>query len=79
MDFLEEYDISEDTINEMIDKNTEENIDNFIENEYNVREILSFLKQYKIPNIEQILISNISYFLRDLSSFKQLFNIQTNK
>lgn len=76
MDFLEEFDISEETINEIIDKNTEENIDNFIENEYNVREILTFLKQYKVSDIEQILISNLSYFLRDLESFKKLFKIE---
>lgn len=75
MDFLEEYGISEETINEIIDRNTDENIDNFIENEYNIREILTFLKQHRISNVEQILISNISYFLRDLESFKKLFKI----
>lgn len=79
MDFLEEYGISEDTINKMIDINTPENIYNFIENEHNVRQILSFLKENKVSNIEELLTTEISFFLDTLEEFKTRFNLNNKE
>ncbi|MGN0973700.1 MAG: hypothetical protein ACI4OT_03060 [Bacilli bacterium] len=79
MDFLEEYGINEDTINKMVDINTPENIYNFIENEYNVRQILSFLKENKVSNIEELLTTEISFFLDTLEEFKKRFNLNNKE
>ena len=74
IDFLLDYNISEDTIKALEKKYNKELLYIFNCNEYEIKKIIIYLKSLNINCIDNILIDYIEIFLKTYNEFINLFN-----
>lgn len=74
MDFLLDEGFSKEVINELINKYDESIIDQFILDSYNVVEVINYMREIGIKKIDQLLLTHIGVFLKDIDRVKAAFN-----
>lgn len=76
MNYLIDLGISEETINQIIEVNDEAIIPSFEYNEENITNIINYLKYVGIKNIEDLLIYEVDFFLKDFEEVKKLIRME---
>lgn len=74
MNFLREYDITDEVIDQIRENNDSSIIQSVIYNEHNVGKIINYFKEINIEVIEELLISRLELFTVDLSKIKSEIN-----
>ena len=74
MNFLREYDITDEVINEMRTNNDSSILQSLIYNEQNVGSIIEYFKSINIEVIDELLISRPELFTVDISKIKSEIN-----
>ena len=74
MNFLREYDITDEVIEQIRENNDSSIIQSVIYNEHNVGKIINYFKEINIEVIEELLISRLELFTVDLSKIKSEIN-----
>ena len=76
MNNLKELGINNNTIERIINNNSESIIFTIENNIENIREIINYMKQIGIYNIDELLVYEIDYFLLDINILKEKINNQ---
>lgn len=76
MNYLKDLGISENTINEIIEKNDEAIIPTFEYNQEKITDIINYLRYVGIKNIDQLLIYEVDLFLKDYEEIKKLIRVE---
>lgn len=71
MNYLIDLGIKKDTIDKIIDINGDAITLSLESNEENITNIINYLKQIGIKNVEQLLIYEIDFFLQDIEEVKE--------
>ena len=74
MNFLREYDITDEVIEQIRENNDSSIIQSVIYNEHNVGKIINYFKEINIEVIDELLISRLELFTVDLSKIKSEIN-----
>ena len=74
MNFLREYDITDEVINQIRENNDSSIIQSVIYNEQNVGKIINYFKEINIEVIDELLISRPELFTVDISKIKSEIN-----
>ena len=74
MNFLREYDITDEVIEQIRENNDTSIIQALIYNEQNVGKIINYFKEINIEVIDELLISRPELFTIDLSKIKSEIN-----
>ena len=74
MNFLREYDITDEVIEQIRENNDSSIIQSVIYNEQNVGKIINYFKEINIEVIDELLISRPELFTIDLSKIKSEIN-----
>ena len=74
IDFLKDYDISNETISKIEKKYNKELLYIFNCNEYEIKKIIIYLKSINISCIDNILVDYIEIFLKTYQELLDLFN-----
>lgn len=74
MNFLREYDITDEVIEQIRTNNDSSIIQSLIYNEQNVGKIINYFKEINIEVIDELLISRPELFTIDLSKIKSEIN-----
>ena len=74
MNFLREYDITDEVIDQIRINNDSSIIQSLIYNEQNVGKIINYFKEINIEVIDELLISRPELFTIDLSKIKSEIN-----
>lgn len=74
MNFLREYDITDEVIEQIRTNNDSSIIQSLIYNEQNVGKIINYFKEINIEVIDELLISRPELFTIDLSKIKREIN-----
>ena len=74
MNFLREYDITDEVIEQIRENNDSSIIQSVIYNEQNVGKIINYFKEINIEVIDELLISRPELFTVDLSKIKSEIN-----
>lgn len=74
MNFLREYDITDEVIEQIRENNDSSIIQSVIYNEQNVGKIINYFKEINIEVIDELLISRLELFTVDLSKIKSEIN-----
>lgn len=76
MKYLIELGISEETIKKILEINSEAISISFECNEENITNIINYLKYVGIKNIEDLLIYEVDFFLKDFEEVKKLIRME---
>lgn len=76
MNFLLELGIKQETIDSIITKYDEAIITNFKIEEDNVEEVINFLREIGIVDIDNLLIFDLSIFTKNIDYVKECFEIK---
>ncbi len=74
MNFLREYDITDEVIEQIRENNDSSIIQSVIYNEQNVGKIINYFKEINIEVIDELLISRPELFTVDISKIKSEIN-----
>ena len=74
MNFLREYDITDEVIEQIRENNDSSIIQSVIYNEHNVGKIINYFKEINIEVIDELLISRPELFTVDISKIKSEIN-----
>ena len=74
MNFLREYDITDEVIEQIRENNDSSIIQSVIYNEQNVGKIINYFKEINIEVIDELLISRLELFTIDVSKIKSEIN-----
>ena len=74
MNYLREFDITDDVIENIKNYNTEAVVQNLIYDEINVKEVIEFFKSINIDVISELLISRPEIFTISSDKIKKEFN-----
>ena len=74
MDFLLDEGFTKEFISELSNKYDEGIIDQFILDSYNVIEVINYMKEIGIKRIDELLLTHIGVFLKDIDRVKRSFN-----
>ena len=74
MNFLREYDITDEVIEQIRENNDSSVIQSVIYNEQNVGKIINYFKEINIEVIDELLISRPELFTVDISKIKSEIN-----
>ena len=74
MNFLREYDITDEVIEQIRENNDSSIIQSVIYNEHNVGKIINYFKEINIEVIDELLISRLELFTVDVSKIKSEIN-----
>ena len=74
MNFLREYDITDEVIEQIRENNDSSIIQSVIYNEHNVEKIINYFKEINIEVIDELLISRPELFTVDISKIKSEIN-----
>ena len=74
MNFLREYDITDEVIEQIRENNDSSIIQSVIYNEHNVGKIINYFKEINIEVIDELLISRPELFTVDVSKIKSEIN-----
>lgn len=74
MNFLREYDITDEVIEQIRTNNDSSIIQSLIYNEQNIGKIINYFKEINIEVIDELLISRPELFTIDLSKIKSEIN-----
>jgi len=76
MEFLKHLGVSEETIDYMVENNTNENLFDFMANRDNIEEIIDFINNNSKADVNILLRADISFFLNDLNGFKKRVGLE---
>ena len=76
MNYLINLGINDKTINEIIEKNGEAIIPTFECNQEKITDIINYLKYVGIKNIDDLLIYEVDFFLKDLEEVKKKIRVE---
>lgn len=74
MEFIKELNIDENTLNRIIEQNSESIIYTIETNKESIKEIIDYLKKIGIKPINELLIYEFDFFLMDINSIKNKLN-----
>ena len=74
MNYLREFDISDDVIESIKNNNDEAVVQNLIYDEINVKEVIEFFKSINVDVINELLISRPEIFTINCDKLKKEFN-----
>lgn len=72
MKYLIELGINQETINKIIETNSESISMSFECNQENITNIINYLRYIGIKNIDQLLIYEVDFFLKDFEEVKKI-------
>ena len=78
IDFLKEYGIKEDTLEELEEKYDKAILYNLQVNELEIEKIIRYFKELGINNIDDIILNKTELFLKTFRKIKELFLINSN-
>lgn len=74
MEFIKELNIDENTLNRIIEQNSESIIYTLETNKEDIKEIIDYLKKIGIKPINELLIYEFDFFLMDINTIKNKLN-----
>ena len=74
MEFLKELNIDKNTLNRIIEQNSESIIYTLETNKESIKEIIDYLKKIGIKPINELLIYEFDFFLMDINEIKNKLN-----
>lgn len=74
MEFIKELNIDENTLNRIIEQNSESIIYTLETNKEKIKEIIDYLKKIEIKPINELLIYEFDFFLMDINTIKNKLN-----
>ena len=74
MEFLKELNINENTLNRIIEQNSESIIYTLETNKKSIKEIIDYLKKSGIKPINELLIYEFDFFLMNINTIKNKLN-----
>jgi hypothetical protein len=74
MEFIKELNINENTLNRIIEQNSESIIYTLETNKESIKEIIDYLKKSGIKPINELLIYEFDFFLMDINTIKNKLN-----